>query len=141
MKWQAATLAIAQMFAFIACASAGSPADPSVKLDQAFSLKVGTSASVDGEGIEIGFDSVVSDSRCPKGAQCIVAGEATIRIWLTRTGQARETRELKTNPPDAAQTSIGSYRVTLTSLMPEPTVDGAPRASDYVATLVVARLP
>ena len=139
MKWQA-ILGLAHVFIFVACAS--SPAAPgSVKLNQSFTLKVGTSTSVDGEGIQVGFDSVISDSRCPKGAQCIVAGDATIRVWLDRTGQARETRELKTAPPDAAQTVINSYRVTLSALTPEPTLDGTPRASDYVASLVVARLP
>lgn len=139
------TLVIAHVLLVVACASAsnsGSPAAPgSVKLNETFSLKVGSSTSVDGEGIEVGFDSVVGDSRCPKGAQCIVAGDATIRVWLARTGQARETRELKTTPPDAAQTAIGQYRVTLTSLTPEPTLQGTPLPSDYVATLVVARLP
>jgi hypothetical protein len=132
----------AQAVIFAACASAGSPAAPSsVKLNQSFTLKVGTSASVDGEGIQLGFESVVSDSRCPKGAQCIVAGDATIRVWLARGSQPRETQELKTNPPDRAQTIIGQYRLTLNSLTPEPTVAGTPRSSDYVATLVVARVP
>ena len=143
MKWHAAFVVWYLLIA-VACASAsnsGNPAAPSAKINQAFTLKVGTSTSVDGEGIQIGFDSVVSDSRCPKGAQCIVAGDATIRVWLMRDSQARETRELKTNPVDAAQIVIGQYRLTLTSLTPEPTVDGTPRASDYVATLVVARLP
>src|SRR5262245_16856015 len=91
MKWPA-ILSLAQAFIFVACAS--SPAAPgSVKLNQSFTLKVGSSTSVDGEGIQVGFDSVVSDSRCPKGAQCIVAGDATIRVWLARTSQARETGE------------------------------------------------
>ena len=99
------------------------------------------STSVDGEGIQVGFDTVLSDSRCPKGAQCIVAGDATIRVWVSGATSSRETRELKTTPPDAAQAVIGRYRLTLSALMPEPTVNGAPRASDYVAALVVARVP
>lgn len=133
---------LAHVLAFVACASAGSPAAPeSVKLNQPFTLRVGTSASVDGEGIQVGFETVVSDSRCPKGAQCIVAGDATIRVWLARGSQSRETQELKTSPQDKAQTVIGQYRLTLSALTPEPTVDGTPRASDYVATLVVVRVP
>jgi len=143
MRWQT-VLGLAQVLILTACASAsnsGNPGAPSAKLNQSFSLKVGTSTSVDGEGIQVGFDAVIADSRCPKGAQCIVAGDATIRVWLARTSQARETRDLKTAPADAAQTVINSYRLTLSSLAPEPTVDGPPRASDYVAALVVARVP
>ena len=133
---------LACVLSFVACAAAGSPAAPgSVKLNQAFTLKVGTSTSVDGEGIQVGFETVVSESRCPKGAQCIVAGDATIRVWLARGSQARETRELKTAPPSATQVVIDPYRLTLSALTPEPTVDGTPRPSDYVATLVVARVP
>jgi hypothetical protein len=133
---------LAYVLSFVACATAGSPAAPgSVKLNQSFTLKVGTSTSVDGEGIQVGFETVVSDSRCPKGAQCIVAGDATIRVWLARGSQARETRELKTAPPNATQAVIDPYRLTLSALTPEPTIDGTPRPSDYVATLVVARVP
>jgi len=139
VRWRA-IIGLAQLLIVVACAS--SPAAPgSVKLNQSFTLKVGASTSIDGEGIQIGFDSVVSDSRCPRGAQCIVAGSATIRVWLARGSQARETRDLKTSPMDAAQTDFSQYRLTLNSLAPEPTVDGAPQPSDYVATLVVARLP
>jgi len=139
VRWRS-IIGLAQLLIVVACAS--SPAAPgSVKLNQAFTLKVGTSTSIDGERIQIGFDSVISDSRCPRGAQCIVAGDATIRVWLARGSQARETRDLKTSPPDAAKTDISPYRLTLNSLTPEPTVDGTPQPSDYVATLVVARLP
>ena len=84
---------------------------------------------------------MISDSRCPRGAQCIVAGDATIRVWLGQSIQTRETRDLKTTPADAAQAVINQYRVTLTSLVPEPTTNGTPRTSDYIATLVVVRLP
>jgi len=135
-------IGVACVLGFIACAADGSPAAPeSVKLSQTFTLKVGRSTSVDGEGIQVGFEAVVSDSRCPKGAQCIVAGDATIRVWLARGSQPHQTRELKTAPPDKAQAVIDSYRLTLSALTPEPTVDGTPRLSDYVATLVVARVP
>jgi len=143
MRWQT-VLGLAQVLMLAACASAsnsGNPGAPSVKLNQSFGLKVGASTSVDGEGIQIGFDAVISDSRCPRGAQCIVAGDATIRVWLGQSSQTRETRDLKTAPADAAQAVINQYRVTLNSLVPEPTINGTPRTSDYVATLVVARLP
>jgi hypothetical protein len=144
MRWRT-TIVFAHVLAAVACASAsnsGGPASPEpVKLDQSFTLTVGGSVAVDGEGVRVAFDRVVSDSRCPKGAQCIVAGDATVRVSLTRTSRARETRDLKTAPPDAARAVVDPYRLTLVSLEPEPTVDDAPRASDYVATLVVARVP
>lgn len=143
MRWQT-TLVFAHVLAFIACASAsnsGAPAPQApAKLDQRFTLKVGATMTIDGEGIQVGFESVVSDSRCPKGVQCIRAGEAEIRIWLSQA-RGRELRELKTSPPAAAQAVIDRYRITLVSLEPEPTVERELRPSDYVATLVVNRLP
>jgi hypothetical protein len=144
MTWQS-PLVVGPLLIFVACASgsnSGSPAAPgSVKLNQSFTLKVGASESIEGEDAQIGFDSVVSDSRCPKGAQCIVAGDATIRVWLARSSRSRQTRDLKTSPPAATEAVISPYRVTLTSLAPEPMVDGTPRTSDYVATLLVSREP
>ena len=141
MRWQT-TLVFAHVLAFIACASAsnsGNPPQAPAKLDQRFTLKVGAAMAIDGEGIQVGFESVVSDSRCPKGVQCIRAGEAEIRIWLLQA-RGREVRELKTSPPEDGQVVIDRYRLTLVSLEPQPTVERALRPSDYVATLIVNRL-
>ena len=52
-------------------------------LGQPFELKAGETATIAGDGVAIGFERVLSDSRCPRGTQCIRAGEATIRVWAS----------------------------------------------------------
>jgi hypothetical protein len=129
------------LVAFMACVSANSssPAAPTAAgLDRPFTLKSGASASIDVEKLQIGFDRVLSDSRCPRGAQCIVAGEAVLRVWLLKSPAARENRDLKTTPD--AEAAYGAYRIKLLTLDPYPSVEGTIRPSDYVATFLVTRV-
>jgi hypothetical protein len=109
-------------------------------LDQPFALAPGRSVTIEAERLQIGFERVVSDSRCPRGAQCITEGEAVVRVWLLKAPAARETRELKTTP---TETSVvyGAYRVNLKALDPVPTTDHDIRPSEYVAPLVISRTP
>ena len=111
---------------------------PSAALDKPFTLKLGAAESIDGDGLRIQFERVVSDSRCPKGAQCIRAGEAVIQIAVTR-GSTKESYDLKTMPPDASRVEIDRYRVTLVAVEPEPTLESPPPQGDYTATLTVTR--
>jgi hypothetical protein len=103
-----------------------------------FKLTAGRSATIDGERLQVGFERVVSDSRCPRDAQCIVAGEGVVRVWLLKAPGARENRDLKTTP-DAASAVYGTYRITLRALDPVPMTNHAIRPSEYVPTLVVSR--
>ena len=122
----------------IACAS---PTEPkAARFDEAFTLTPGAAADFGTESLQVGFDQVLSDSRCPRNAQCIVAGEATVRIWLSKPPRGRENRELKTTP-DASQAPYDAYKVTLVTLVPSPEVGSTIRSTDYVATLMVTRSP
>jgi hypothetical protein len=121
----------------LACSSPSGPT--SAALDQAFQLTVGSSATITSENLQVGFEQVLSDSRCPHGAQCIVAGNATARVWLSKPPTGREPRELGTSAETSAV--YGAYRIALTTLSPYPEVGATIRPSDYVVTLVVTRSP
>jgi hypothetical protein len=141
IAWRRSLLVLLQVLASFACALAsdsGNPVAPSPALDQAFTLKAGASAILDTENLRVEFDSVLSDSRCPRGAQCITAGEAVVRVWLSKAPTPRESRELKTTP-NAAEAVYGAYRIRLVTLDPYPTADRTIRPSDYVVTLLVTR--
>lgn len=112
---------------------------PPATLDKPFTLKLGAAESIDGEGLRIQFERVVSDSRCPKGVQCIRAGEAVIQIAVMR-GSTKGSYELKTLPPSASRVEVGRHFLTLVSVEPEPTIDAPPRPADYTATLTVGRI-
>jgi hypothetical protein len=125
---------------FSACvaASRGGTGVGAATLNQPFDLRPGTAARLDGDRLEIGFEAVVSDSRCPRGAQCITAGEAIVSISLSKPPAAKEHRQLSTTPNSPDATCCG-YRVRLVALEPAPALDRTIAASDYVATLLVSK--
>lgn len=141
MRWQ--TVVITVHVLGIACAAHSGTANPAAPeratLDETFKLSAGGVAVIQGEDLQIGFDRVASDSRCPRGSRCITEGEAIVRVWLSKAPHGRADRELRTTPPSAAEALYESYRITLVALEPYPEVDREIRPSDYVATLLVRR--
>ena len=75
-----------------------------VGLHQEFSLSPGQSTMIAGENLTIKFIEVISDGRCPRGAICVWAGEAsclteitthsesTYRKVLTQSGLSRPSK-------------------------------------------------
>ena len=129
-------LVVAYAFAALGCKS--STSSTSVRLDFSFPLAVSGSATVDGQSLQVGFDSVVSDSRCPTGAVCIDAGEGVVRVWLSKAPLARENRDLKTTAA-ASEAVYGSYRIKLVALDPYPVVGQSIAGASYVATLRITQ--
>jgi hypothetical protein len=121
-----------------ACARAPLAATQSVTVDQPFALKMGQSVRLAGEGLELGFETVVSDSRCPRGVQCIRAGEATIRVAVEKAPSARATFELRTTA-SAGDATYGMYSIRLLSVNPYPDANRRIQPEEYEATFVVTR--
>lgn len=67
-------------------------------------------------GLKVAFVELVEDSRCPEDAQGVWAGNAKIRIRVTKKGKS-EILELNTMPNGDAP-SFAGYRFSLTDLMP-----------------------
>jgi hypothetical protein len=110
----------------------------SASLGERASLKPGQDLVVRGENLSVRFISVLEDSRCPKGEQCLVAGRARIALDLEKAGEKPERIELETaDPPSAAD--YWGYEITLLGLAPYPVAGRSIIPSDYVATLVVSR--
>jgi hypothetical protein len=122
-----------------ACAPlAGSPAEgaQSASINQPFTVKAGTSATVGTERVVVLFERVLSDSRCPKDVQCIQAGEAVVRTRVTLRGQEPETVDLSTNPR-ANTAEVGTYVLELTALDPAPLVSRETHPGDFRATFLL----
>ena len=130
----------ALVFALLAALAASEDAarPRSVHLDDSFSLHAGESAKVDSEKLEIRFEGVVSDSRCPKGAQCIVEGDATVRITVKKAS-AKTSYELHTSERAAQEASHDGLTIRLVRLDPYPVEGKAIDGRDYEATLLVTR--
>ncbi len=105
-------------------------------LDEPFSLRVGESRSLEEAGLALRFTEITSDSRCPIGVDCFVAGEARL-VFQAEFGS--ESLELLFQVPPAGRDrqTFDRYSVTVTAFEPQ-TVEGRNiEVSDYVATLVV----
>ena len=111
-----------------------------VRLGQEFDLRVGRQAAVEGEGFLVRFASVVSDSRCPEGVTCVWAGNAEVLIEA-ETGGSWAGLKLNTHGGDRfpKEGRHRQYSIGLVALKPRPHKDGAVKAADYVATLVIRK--
>ncbi|HLL76952.1 MAG TPA: hypothetical protein VK421_16980 [Pyrinomonadaceae bacterium] len=110
-----------------------------VKVGEEFKLGVGRSAALKGGGLEVEFVSVVEDSRCPRGAECIWEGNARISLRLKRPRESPAEIELNTNLEPQRSSCLG-YEVRLIGLSPYPVANEALDKKRYVAALEVRKL-
>lgn len=103
-------------------------------------LRVAQEKTAPGTTIKIKFLSVVEDSRCPEGVNCIWAGVAKIKIQLRKTGKPAKEFELNTNQTDKTITFEG-HTIKLVTLTPYPKSGTATNSAAYSATLTIAKLP
>ena len=100
-----------------------------------FSLPVGRTATVSGNGARITFNRVTNDSRCPIDAVCIWAGDAPIELTVVSEGST-QTRTLSTIAPNN-EVVVGNLRIWFVGLTPAPKQSEPPATRAYVAQLVV----
>lgn len=86
--------------------------------------------------LTIRFLSLVEDSRCPTGVQCIWAGNGKIKVSIKRGTAAAKVFEMDTN---GANNTIahGGYKITLKDLTPHPASNIRINRNGYVATFSV----
>lgn len=128
------------MLALLLAGLAGGPQachDPAAPgLEESFELRIGHSARVDG-ALDVRFDDVVQDSRCPTGVTCIWAGDAVVRLHLGFGGDSATT-DLHTNAGAGVQHAVfAGYDVALEALAPAPAKDQPVARESYTATLRV----
>lgn len=110
-----------------------------VALGENFTLSVGQSTVVDGAALEIAFQAVTNDSRCPKGEACIWEGDATVCIWVQPAAGTKEKFVLHTSSKRASVTDFGDWSIRLVALDPYPITGRSISQTDYVVTLQVTR--
>ncbi len=112
-------------------------------LDRPFDLAVGRVAHLQGSDLDIAFRRVVTDSRCPRGAQCVWAGEATVAVEAKDRNTSAESLEARLSgagtPDSGPWTEYDGYRIQVRALEPYPVAGNATDTTSYVVTLVVAR--
>jgi hypothetical protein len=93
------------------------------------------------QGLQITFEGVSEDSRCPTGVQCVWAGDVAAAFALQKSPDAAVQRTLHTNGRFARQTEIDAFVVQLEEVKPYPKEGATIAPGDYRATLVVTRRP
>jgi len=131
-----AALLTAMALASAACSAVDAGRPVEITLERPFTLAVGGAAVLASPAVRVGFDRVLSDSRCPQGEQCIVAGDAVVQVWWQVGTQPRQWLALNTLPA-AGAAPIQGLTLTLAALAP-PQVSGRTiDPSAYRATLLL----
>jgi len=105
---------------------------------QPFTLKAGQTASITSEKVTVTFIAVSEDSRCPKGEQCITAGNARVLLEVA-AGSAAPARIEFNLGRGASEAVVGTLEVTLVGLEPYPVAGRSIPAENYLASLSVRR--
>ena len=81
----------------------------------------------------------IEDSRCPRGTQCVWAGNAKVRIRVKNANGAAQVFDLNTNmQPENVR--FAGYRISLTDVNPSPANNIRINRNAYTATFSVTKL-
>lgn len=86
------------------------------------------------------LDSVLSDSRCPKGVVCVWEGNAEVQLRTIMTlYNKKQYFRLNTNPQFTQDTVINNYRFKLLEINPYPENEKTFPHYNYRATIVIEK--
>lgn len=102
-------------------------------------ILVGKQAKDARSKLTIKFISLIEDSRCPTDVQCIQAGNARIKVEVSKKGGATETFEINTTRGQVGAT-YDNYAINLESLTPAPKSNIRINRNGYTATFTINRL-
>lgn len=128
MKIRALVMLILLCTLFVGC-NGSTSIEPT--FGEAFKIKNGETLTFENEKLELTFEELLEDSRCPEGATCVWAGNARIMLRVNDL----ET-ELNTYL-DPKITDLSEYTVELISLNPYPKINDRINIQDYTAELMV----
>jgi hypothetical protein len=109
-------------------------------LEQSARLRAGEALQIGGARTSLTFVRVERDSRCPKGARCIRAGEAVVVFSLREDDGRVSTVTFDIPPGGGASQSLRGYRVQIIGLDPQAETDVEIAPDGYVASITVQKL-
>ena len=110
----------------------GLPYEISADFGQQVELRTGQTVTVQDEQLEIKFEEVIDDSRCPTGATCIWQGEVTGILKITYLGEAYNKTITQPGLTDEMVTdSFGEYAIGF-NFLPYPEVNKEIRPSELI---------
>lgn len=111
-------------------------------VNQPFVLKIGQTARIENENVQLTFEGVKQDSRCPVLVTCVTRGNAVVEVTLKETVGSAQTFVLNTDETTQNRRipDIGKYTVQLLALTPYPRgafADSEIAPAEYEATLML----
>jgi hypothetical protein len=111
---------------------------PSATLNQALSLKTGQAVRLDSENMQINFQEVTGDSRCPTGVVCIWAGQAQILVKIVNGETTYMVSLIEMGGSQPATQQFLDYKLTF-DLQPYPIAGKTVNPADYRLSLTVTK--
>lgn len=108
-----------------------------IPLGQTFSLRVSETAHIDKGNLTLTFKGVTDDSRCPRGVNCIVAGQATVVLVAQVSHGPRADLTLNVPPEGHPTLRFQGYTLTITALEPYPEYGKPIAPDDYRVKILV----
>jgi hypothetical protein len=118
-----------------ACTDA--PDAPTGPVNVQLVLAPGQAAEVRNTAIQLRFEGVMGDSRCPADALCIQGGDAIVRLQVLATRGASPTYDLHTG--NMQPVKHDDLTIALENLSPYPFSSRTIAPAEYRATLRVTR--
>ena len=90
--------------------------------------------SIKGDRVNLGFDAVLADSRCPANAMCIWQGAATATFSFTKNGDPHRFNlsTITMEPNYNKDTVIAGYKIEFINLLPYPGTFTPPASDNQV---------
>jgi hypothetical protein len=109
-------------------------------LGQEFSLRIGQIAQINRDELEIKFEQVVEDSRCPKGVTCIWAGQVSCELQIKDKESSSNVKLTEPGSPGAPnQITYKKYRIFY-HIQPYPEANKKISHEDYELILKIEKL-
>ena len=125
------------LVAFGCARGTADPRTAAITLGQPFELALGATARVPDSPHSVTFEAVPQDSRCPAGAMCVWAGEATVRLRVISAGEDVRVTLSDSRVPRSAV--VGALEIELLSVLGGRAAPGDTAAVAYRAQLVLRR--
>ncbi len=110
----------------------------SADVNEEFFIGPGQKVEIRESGLEITFNKVIEDSRCPKGVECVWAGNGKVEITVHLPGKEPGIQELNTNL-DPNEIAAGEYKIQLLELQPFPVKSEEIMPEEYRVKLIVRK--
>ncbi|HEX6736811.1 MAG TPA: hypothetical protein VF310_00930 [Vicinamibacteria bacterium] len=108
-------------------------------LDEPFQLRPGQTVTVVGPALEVTFERVEQDSRCPSDVTCVWEGDATVRVVLSQPSRPPQSFQIHTAGSLGRTVTYLGHQVELRELQPQPRSTAEIPKDQYRLTLAVRR--